>query len=91
MNKSMNQVEYSEEFYGKAELLSEYISELQLTKELNDKLVKLIFEQLEISEKEAFLYGFKIGMKYNVEQIFDNEKKRLTDNINKVKVTKIKH
>lgn len=91
MNKSMKQIEYSEEFYEKAKLLSEYISELPLSKVLNDKLVKLILELLEISEKEAFLYGFKIGMNYNVEHILENEKKRYTDNINKVKVTKIKH
>jgi len=86
MNKSIKQVEYSKEFYERAELLSEYISDLKLTKGLNDKLVNLILDQIEIAEQEAFIHGFKIGIKYNVEQILENEEESLVDKVKKCKI-----
>lgn len=65
--------EYTENFYTHLKTLSHYISELKMCKKTNDELVNLIFKQLELAEKEAFMRGFKFGMEYNFDNLFEQE------------------
>ncbi|MHC1719243.1 MAG: hypothetical protein AB9844_00865 [Clostridiaceae bacterium] len=51
--------------------LSTYISELNLNKVKNDKLINLIVKQIKLVEKEFFIKGFKSGLKYQIDQMLE--------------------
>jgi hypothetical protein len=79
-NKSKIQIEYTEEFLKHTKVLSDYICELKLRKDVNDELVNLVLRQLELVENEAFTIGFKAGIEYNLKRILEQEKKRYSAN-----------
>jgi hypothetical protein len=79
-NKSKIKIEYTEEFLKHTKVLSDYIFELKMCKNVNDELVNLVLKQLELAENEAFTMGFKAGIEYNLNQILEQEKKCYSEN-----------
>ncbi len=72
--------EYTEDFYANIRELSNYVSELKMSEKINDELVNLILKQLELIEKEAFLRGFKFGMKYKFDNLLEQEEHLINAN-----------
>lgn len=50
----------TDKFYEAARELSDFVKELPLSKQDNDKLVELIIQQLQTGERDAFLYGMRL-------------------------------
>lgn len=55
------QKERTEKFFQTARQLSDFIKGLPLDQPTNDRLVKLMIEQVEEAEHGAFIQGFKMG------------------------------
>lgn len=55
------QKERTEKFFQTARQLSDFIKGLPLDQPANDRLVKLMIEQVEEAEHGAFIQGFKMG------------------------------
>lgn len=64
------QKERTEKFFQIAKQLSDFIKGLPLDQPTNDRLVKLMIEQVEEAERGAFIQGFKMGRDF---AIWDSE------------------
>ena len=49
------------DFYAVARKLSEYIKDLPLSHEQNDRLIALMVEQVKVTEQDCFKAGLKLG------------------------------
>lgn len=58
------EIERNEEFHRAAHELSEFIKNLSLTNEQNDKLVALTVKQVQAAEKGGFVQGFIAGKNF---------------------------
>lgn len=58
------EIERNEEFHQAAHELSEFIKNLSLTNEQNDKLVALTVKQVQVAEKGGFVQGFIAGKNF---------------------------
>lgn len=65
------QIERGEEFLQAARELSDFIKDLNLPNEQNDKLVKLVVAQTLAAERNAFFEGGRIGLEFGRSE-FDN-------------------
>lgn len=54
----------TEDFQQMAQQLSEFVAALHLDQPTNDRLVALIIEQVRQAEKDSFMQGFDMGLKY---------------------------
>lgn len=64
------QKERTEKFFQIAKQMSDFIKGLPLDQSTNDRLVKLMIEQVEEAEHGSFIQGFKMGRDY---AIFDSD------------------
>ncbi|MDY4508040.1 MAG: hypothetical protein SPD95_04890 [Candidatus Faecousia sp.] len=64
------QKERTEKFFQIAKQLSDFIKSLPLDQSTNDRLVKLMIEQVEEAEHGSFIQGFKMGRDF---AIWDSE------------------
>ena len=55
----------TDKFYEAALELSDFVKGLPLSKQDNDKLVELITQQLQIGERDAFLYGMRLKIDFH--------------------------
>ena len=62
--------ERTEKFFQIARELSDFIKGLPLDQPTNDRLVKMMIEQVEEAERGAFIQGFKMGRDF---AIWDSE------------------
>lgn len=67
------EIERTQEFYKTAKILSEYIIELPLSHEDNDKLIALIADHVNAGERGGFYHGIKIGLEGYLESMTDIE------------------
>ena len=58
------QKERTEKFFQIAKQLSDFIKSLPLDQSTNDRLVKLMIEQVEEAEHGSFIQGFKMGREF---------------------------
>lgn len=58
-------LQHTEGFYESAKQLSEFIKELPLNQQDNDKLIDLILNQVNDGMYDAFVQGFRMGRAYN--------------------------
>lgn len=63
--------ERQDAFFEVAQELSNYIKELPLTDEQNDKLVRLMVKQSQVSEHSGYLFGVRTGVKMQKFGFFD--------------------
>jgi hypothetical protein len=66
--------ERSEVFLDLAKTLSEYVSCLELEKELNDELVRMLTQLIEQAERDSYKRGLKVGMEYNIDILISEMK-----------------
>lgn len=57
-------IERTPEFFQVAQQLSEYIHSLPLDQPANDQLVALMVDQVQQAERDAFAYGFRMGVEF---------------------------
>ena len=55
------EIERTEEFYNAAKELGEFIKNLPLTSEDNDKLIEAIIKQVHAAEESGYKFGVKIS------------------------------
>ena len=55
-------IEHTENFSILAKNLSEFVKGLPISNDDNDKLIKLMSEQIQQAEKDSFEQGFNIGL-----------------------------
>lgn len=66
----------TQEFTDKAKEVSDFIANLPISVDENNRLVLAMVEQVELAEKAAFIQGFAIGVEYakkgddNTENLF---------------------
>lgn len=63
--------ERQDAFFEVAQELSNYIKELPLTNEQNDKLVRLMVKQAQEAEHSGYLFGVRTGAKMQKFGFFD--------------------
>lgn len=57
----MIEIERTEEFYNAAKELGEFIKNLPLTSEDNDKLIGAVIKQVHAAEESGYKFGLKIS------------------------------
>lgn len=57
-------IKHTEDFFVLAKNLREFVEGLPISNDDNDKLIKLILEQIQQTEKDSFLQGFEMGLEF---------------------------
>jgi hypothetical protein len=57
-------IKRTDDFFEKAYILSDFIVEIDLNAAQNNKLIELITKQIDQVEKDSFLQGVDLGIKY---------------------------